>query len=176
MKKDAHGTHPSIGTRLVLGTLAGITGASSMALVRFAARRLGLIDRRIPEQVAHQVARRAGARAVGDGSARATIRDVTLERALHLAYGATLGAALAAVRPRASFGNGALFGFVTWLLGSGVVLPAMKLARPLWRARGAELAVDLSSHLAYGLVTALGLTELQLEGTRAHRPGRPRVG
>lgn len=83
----------SLQSRLVLGALAGLTGASCMDLVRFSARRAGIIDRRIPEEVARQAIRGSGSPL---GKQRSAVRSAVVERTLHLGYGATLAAAFAA--------------------------------------------------------------------------------
>jgi hypothetical protein len=130
-----------------------------MDVVRFSARRAHLIDSRIPEEVTKRVApRRARPRA----AANTIARDAIIERTLHLGYGATLGAAFAALAPRASAGRGAAFGFATWLLGSGVVLPALRVRYPFWRASASENAVDLAAHVVFGVITTFGLTELEV--------------
>jgi uncharacterized membrane protein YagU involved in acid resistance len=49
--------------------------------------------------------------------------------------------------------HGALFGTLVWA-ASLVELPAMKIAPPVWETPPAEIVLDLSYHLAYGLAAA----------------------
>jgi hypothetical protein len=82
------------------------------------------------------------------------------DQALHVGYGATMGAAyglLLGKRP-ASVQKVAGFGFGVWAFGSFLLLPALKIMRPEWRAKPVEIAVNLSAHLLYAGALAL-LTE-----------------
>ena len=56
--------------------------------------------------------------------------------------------------PRGMLTAGVAFGSVVW--GSGyVVLPLLKLYRPIWEYDARTLAKDLTAHLAYGVGTAV---------------------
>jgi len=48
-----------------------------------------------------------------------------------------------------------------WVFGSFVLFPALKIARPPWRARPREEAINLAAHLMYGAVTAYLLEEFE---------------
>jgi hypothetical protein len=87
----------------------------------------------------------------------------------HWAYGMLGGAQLGVVagplrRHRLRAVDGLPFGASVW--GAGyVVLPAMKLYRPIWQYDRATLAKDLSAHLVYGLATAATLRHLSSSRT-----------
>lgn len=80
----------------------------------------------------------------------------------HWAYGMLGGAQLGVVAPslpRLRVLHGIPFGASVW--GAGyVVLPAMKLYKPIWEYDAKTLANDLSAHLVYGLATAATLVHL----------------
>ena len=60
-------------------------------------------------------------------------------------------------RPRVR--SGLLFGVFVW--GSGyVILPILKLYKPIWEYDAKTLAKDLSAHLVYGLTTAAAMQAL----------------
>jgi len=90
----------------------------------------------------------------------------------HWGYGVLGGAPFGLVvgsLPRSRVWYGIPFGAAVW--GSGyVVLPAMKLYRPIWEYDGATLAKDLGAHLVYGLTTGAVLTSL------SRQAGRPTSG
>ena len=101
-------------------------------------------------------------------SAARTTSNVT-----HWGYGLMWGGAYGlAVASRASgstmktVATGVFLGSVVW--GSGyVVLPLMKLYRPIWEYDAKTLAKDWSAHVAYGVATAL--TWRLLAGSRTKR-------
>jgi hypothetical protein len=81
---------------------------------------------------------------------------------MHWSYGIGNGVQFGLVagrlgRPRIR--DGLLFGVVVW--GSGyVILPILKLYKPIWEYDAKTLAEDLSAHLVYGLATAATLRAL----------------
>lgn len=149
------------------GGVAGVIAASCMTVVRMAAHRAGLIDRMVPQAVQEGIERRAGARPPRGGSRVA-------DQALHLGYGAAMGAVYGAFvdRPHRAprIGRSLAYGMAQWAFGAGVMLPALGVARPLWRRSLTENAVDLAAHLTYGAVTAF------VSGEFARQDERPRSG
>ncbi|MET0792867.1 MAG: hypothetical protein ABW061_15205 [Polyangiaceae bacterium] len=79
---------------------------------------------------------------------------------LHLGYGASAGVVygLAFGRGKASAKKVVGYGLGVWAFGSFVLLPALKIMRPEWRAKPVEVAVNLGAHLVYSGALAL-LTE-----------------
>lgn len=84
--------------------------------------------------------------------------------ATHLAYGAAWGALLGLIMgtfrlPEIPFGLA--FGFIVWLVGPAILVPAMRILPPL-RAQGApRIALLVSAHLAWGLVVAVAFRFLE---------------
>jgi uncharacterized membrane protein YagU involved in acid resistance len=163
---------------LINGALAGAIGAACMTPVRLGARRLGLVEKTTPQVIEEALAARLGLGYRSDPE----VHHV-LDHVLHLGFGATLGVlyALPTGRRRAhTIRAGLLFGVAAWLFGAGVVVPALRAHRPLWRAAPAENLINLAAHLIFGLTAALTVDELS--GQTDHRPtsftrrARQRVG
>jgi uncharacterized membrane protein YagU involved in acid resistance len=137
-----------------LGGLGGVSASGAMTAVRLLARRLGVIDKMTPQAVEEKAAAVAGVQSTGPGHHIA-------DHLLHLGYGAVWGALFGAVRRRPHVvRDGLIFGAAVWALAGFVLFPALGIARPAWRARGVENAVNLTAHAVYGLVTALAIDEL----------------
>jgi Protein of unknown function (DUF1440) len=85
-----------------------------------------------------------------------------LNNATHWAFGVVAGVQYGIVagslRKQHVF-YGLPFGATVWASGY-VVLPAMKLYKPIWTYDRKTLANDLSGHLVYGLATAAGFRAL----------------
>jgi hypothetical protein len=84
-------------------------------------------------------------------------RKQLLNEAMHWSYGTSWGAVYGVLR--GSSGASALrlgtaFGLGVWS-ASLAHLPAMKLAPPVWEQPPAEVALDASYHIVYGLAVAL---------------------
>jgi hypothetical protein len=156
-----------LAARSVYGALAGVIGAACMTPVRFMARRRGVIDKTIPQTAEEWLTARANF-----GRARDPAFHHALDQALHLGYGAALGAAFAlTLGRRPGLGRGLGFGLGVWLLGSWALMPAAHVNRPPWRKRLGENLVDLVAHELFGLVTALVSEEMRQP---SHRPSSDR--
>jgi hypothetical protein len=130
-----------------------------MTVLRMVAHRAGWIQAMVPQAVEvwakdHSPLpwpRRAEAHHVAD-------------QLLHLGYGGLAGAAYALAqspRPQAKPSRALELGALLWAFGSFVLFPALKIARPPWRATAREEAVNLAAHLMYGAVTAYLLDEFE---------------
>ena len=78
---------------------------------------------------------------------------------MHWAYGIANGAqygVVAGTLRRPHIWYGLPFGATVWL-GDYVLLPAMKLYKPIWEYDAKTLGNDLSAHLVYGLGTATAM-------------------
>lgn len=137
------------------GALGGATGAACMTVFRMLARRAGLIDDMVPQAVETWLKRRDILPLPSLPRQRAAHHLV--DQLLHLGYGASLGALYGVTlgRKRASAIRAASFGVGSWFVGSFVLLPAFRVMRPEWRAKPAEVLVNLSAHLVYAAALAL---------------------
>lgn len=97
------------------------------------------------------------------------------DQLLHLGYGAAAGtvyAGLSRRHARASSARALGFGSALWAFGSAVLFPALRIARPLWRASAREEFINLSAHALYGAVTVYLLDEFERQRTTQPRTWR----
>jgi hypothetical protein len=147
----------SRGRKVVYGALGGMVGAACMTAIRFAARGRGVIDKTVSQTAEEWLTSR-----VDLPIPREPALHHALDQALHLGYGATLGAVHGALTGRRSSARGgAWFGVATWLFGSWFLMPSLGAKRAPWRKSLVENATDLGAHALYGLVTALVAGEMQ---------------
>lgn len=149
----------SMRTFLVHGALAGALGAATMTVLRMVAHRAGWIQAMVPQAVEVW----AKDRTPLPWPRRAESHHVA-DQLLHLGYGGFAGAAYALARmpeQRARPGLALELGSVLWIIGSFVLFPALKIARPPWRAKPREEALNLGAHLLYGAVTVYLLDEFE---------------
>jgi hypothetical protein len=151
-------------TRAGYGAMAGVLAAASMTIIRMAARRSGIIEKTVPQAVEEWLASRAG---VGAG-VPAALHHLT-DQVLHFGYGAVLGSFYGLTvrgRTRTALARGAGYGIATWLFGSCFVMPLIQVKQAAWHKRASENVVDVISHLAYGVATALVAEELSVQSGR----------
>jgi uncharacterized membrane protein YagU involved in acid resistance len=140
------------------GLAAGVVGTAAMTaaqVVYYKAQ--GSEPSTTPAEVAKRIIRGVFHRHVDEE------RTEALNNAMHWAYGTSWGVAYGVAQgtlhTRAGR-NGALFGTLVW--GASLIhLPAMKLARPIWKYERAQVASDLSFHLIYGEAVALAYAALR---------------
>lgn len=143
--------------RLIHGALAGGIGAATMTVMRMLAHRAGLIQQMVPQAVEAWAQHQLPVHVPAGPNSR-SLHHVA-DQGLHLGYGATFGALYAAaLGTRPSAGKVVAYGVGLWGFGSFVLLPALRIARPEWRAKPVEIAVNLAAHLGYAAAVAL-LTE-----------------
>ena len=140
-----------LGSRLLIGALAGIAGTMAMTS---AMRRL---HARLPAKERYPLTPREivdSAVALPDETARA----ITI--AAHFAYGAACGALLAAADPRAGRASGALAGTAIWLGSYMGWIPAIGLLKPATAHPLRRNALMISVHVVWGTATAAAMREL----------------
>jgi hypothetical protein len=144
--------------RTIHGALGGAIGAACMTVARMLAHRGKLIDQMVPQAVETWAKHQLPVTLPALPSQRA-VHHVA-DQMLHLGYGSSMGAVygLALGRGPASAPKVLGFGLGVWVFGSFVLLPALKVMRPEWRAKPVEVAVNLGAHLLYAGALAL-LTE-----------------
>ena len=151
---------------LVHGALAGALGAACMTALRMAAHRAGWLEVMVPQAVEVWAREKSGVARVSDAASHHVA-----DQLLHLGYGAFAGAVYAGVagRQRANSTRALGFGSVLWAFGSAVLFPALRIARPLWRASPREELVNFAAHGLYGAVTVYLLDELERQRTTQPR-------
>ena len=145
-----------LGTRLLIGGIAGFVGTMAMtsAMQRLHRRlpekeRYPLPPREIVDSVAEQTDTE-----IGDETAK------DLATAAHFAYGAVMGAMLAAMNPDPSKRTGALAGTAVWLASYMGWIPALNVLEPATRHPKRRNVLMISVHLAWGAATASAIREL----------------
>lgn len=149
----------SIRSYLVHGALAGALGAATMTVLRMFAHRAGWIQAMVPQAVEVWAKDRSRL----PWPRRAEAHHVA-DQLLHLCYGGAAGSAYAlthAAGEHAELSRAIELGTALWAFGSFVLFPALKIARPPWRASPNEELVNLGAHLLYGAVTVYLLDEFE---------------
>jgi uncharacterized membrane protein YagU involved in acid resistance len=164
-----------LGSRLVIGAIAGFVGTMAMTS---AMRRL---HRRLPEQERYPLTPREIVDSTAD-AAGATLPDEAakdITTAAHFAYGAAMGALIAAMNPDTSKRTGAAAGLAVWLASYMGWIPVMNVLEPATRHPKRRNLLMIGVHLIWGASTASAMRELRLaretileEGPQKDRPGR----
>jgi uncharacterized membrane protein YagU involved in acid resistance len=147
-----------LGSRLLIGGIAGFVGTMAMtSAMRRMHRRLPAKERYplTPREIVDSAAAKAGVPLTGEGA-----KDVAT--AAHFAYGAAMGALIAAMNPDPKKRTGAAAGVAVWLASYMGWIPAvgnLKLAtkHPVRRS-----ALMIVAHLVWGTATAAAMKELRL--------------
>ncbi len=92
-------------------------------------------------------------------------RTNALNRGMHWLYGTSWGlpyglAAGSSRSPGSTLSGGLAFATAVWAASRGQ-MTAMQIAPPPWRDPPSSLVVDVGSHLAYGLATALAFRAIR---------------
>ena len=147
-----------LGSRLVIGAIAGFVGTMAMTM---AMRRL---HQRLPAKERYPLTPReivdSGAKQVGAPLPGEAAKDVTA--AAHFAYGALTGAMLAAMNPDPKKKTGALFGVAVWLGSYMGWIPAVGNLKPATEHPPRRNFLMIGVHLIWGAATAAAIRELRL--------------
>ena len=140
-----------LGSRLIVGGIAGIVGTMAMTS---AMRRL---HRRLPEAERYPLTPRE----IVDSAAEVEEepgRDLTTLS--HFAYGAGCGALIAAVNPRPGAAEGAGAGVAVWLASYMGWIPAVGLLKPATRHPARRNLLMIVVHIVWGAATARAIREI----------------
>jgi uncharacterized membrane protein YagU involved in acid resistance len=140
-----------LGSRLVIGAVAGFVGTMAMTS---AMRRL---HARLPAKDRYPLTPREIVDAAFDSPDEAA-RDLTV--AAHFVYGAGCGALLAAANPRPGKTVGAATGVAVWLASYMGWIPALNLLEPATQHPFRRNALMIAVHVVWGTSTAAALGEL----------------
>ncbi|MEA3032852.1 MAG: hypothetical protein QOH86_868 [Sphingomonadales bacterium] len=165
-----------LGSRLLIGSIAGFVGTMAMTA---AMRRM---HRRLPAKERYPLTPReiidSGASQIGVALPNEAAKDVTT--AAHFAYGAAMGALIAAMNPDPKKKTGAAAGFAVWLASYMGWLPAVGTLEPATRHPARRNALMIVAHLVWGASTAAAIRELRLAretiraaGPDTHAPRNP---
>jgi hypothetical protein len=115
-----------LGSRLVIGAIAGFVGTMAMTSA------MQRLHRRLPEEERYPLTPRE----ITDSTAEAAGVELTNEPAkdittvAHFAYGAAMGALIAAMNPEPSKKTGAAAGMAVWFASYLGWIPAMNVLEP----------------------------------------------
>jgi uncharacterized membrane protein YagU involved in acid resistance len=147
---------PSLGTRLLVGAIAGFAATLPMTIAMYR------LHRRLPEHERYPLTPRelidATASATGTQLAEPAARDLTL--LAHFLYGAGSGAVVAALSPRPSLALGAASGAAMWGTSYFGWIPALELLKPATEHPLRRDALMIAAHLVWGTATAAGIGEM----------------
>lgn len=156
-----------LGTRLLLGGIAGFAGTLAMTSA------MGRLHRRLPEKEQYplpprEIVESATAKTMGRPGDDAA-RDLTM--ASHFAYGAAAGSLIAAVDPKVGPKTGAAAGVAIWLGSYMGWIPAAGILKPATEHPPRRNLLMIGVHLVWGASTALALKELRLARETMLRAG-----
>ena len=144
-------------SRLLIGGIAGFVGTMAMTA---AMRRL---HRRLPEEERYPLTPReiidSGSKQVGIPLAGEVAKDVAT--AAHFAYGAAMGAMIAAMNPDPKKRTGAAAGVAVWLASYMGWIPAVGTLEPATKHPARRNLLMIGVHLVWGAATAGAIRELR---------------
>jgi uncharacterized membrane protein YagU involved in acid resistance len=147
-----------LGTKLLIGGIAGFAGTLAMTA---AMRRM---HRRLPAKERYPLTPReivdSGAKQVHAALPDQAARDLTL--AAHFAYGALVGAMIAAMNPDMKKKTGAAAGAAVWMASYMGWIPAVGTLEPATEHPPRRNALMIAAHLVWGAATAAAVRELRL--------------
>lgn len=147
-----------LGSRLVIGGIAGFVGTMAMTA---AMRRL---HRRLPREERYPLTPReivdSGSAQLGVPIAGELAKDVTT--AAHFAYGAACGALVSALNPDPTKRTGAAAGVAIWVASYMGWIPAVGTLEPATRHPARRNLLMIGVHIVWGAATAAAMRELRL--------------
>ena len=147
-----------LGTRLLIGGIAGFVGTMAMtAAMRRAHRRLPAEQSYPlpPREIVDSASQQVGVPMAGEAA-----KDLTT--AAHFAYGAAMGALIAALNPDPGKKTGAAAGVAIWLASYMGWIPAVGTLEPATRHPARRNLLMIGVHLVWGSATAAAMRELKL--------------
>jgi uncharacterized membrane protein YagU involved in acid resistance len=143
-------------SRLILGGIAGFVGTMAMTA---AMRRL---HRRLPAEERYPLTPReivdSGSKQLGVPLTGEVAKDVST--AAHFAYGAAMGAVIAAMNPDPRKRTGAAAGAAVWLASYMGWIPAVGTLEPATKHPARRNLLMIGVHLVWGAATAAAMREL----------------
>jgi len=147
-----------LGSRLLIGGIAGFVGTMAMTA---AMRRL---HAKLPEKERYPLTPReiidSGSKQLDVPLSDEAAKDVTT--VAHFAYGAAMGALIAALNPDPGKKGGAAAGLVVWLASYMGWIPAVGTLEPATRHPARRNALMIAAHFVWGTATASAMRELKL--------------
>ena len=143
---------PSLGTRLLVGGIAGFAATLPMTIAMHRLHRL------LPPAERYPLTPRELIDATATELSEPAARDTTL--LAHFLYGAGSGAVVAALAPRPSIALGAAAGVAMWGTSYLGWIPAVGLLKPATDHPARRNALMIAAHFIWGSATAVGISEM----------------
>ncbi|HYW16200.1 MAG TPA: hypothetical protein VE891_08605 [Allosphingosinicella sp.] len=167
MKKDQN---LNLTSRLLIGGIAGFVGTMAMTA---AMRRL---HRRLPAEERYPLTPReivdSGSKQLDVPLAGEAAKDVTV--AAHFAYGAAMGAMIAAMNPDPGKRTGAAAGVAIWVASYMGWIPVVGTLEPATKHPVRRNLLMIGVHLVWGSATAGAMRELRAARETIFRDGPDR--
>ncbi|MDT9599356.1 hypothetical protein [Sphingosinicella rhizophila] len=147
-----------LGSRLLVGGIAGFAATLAMTA---AMRRL---HDRLPAKEDYPLTPReiVDSSAAGADLAMTSAAAKDVATAAHFAYGAVMGALIAAANPDPGKRTGTAAGLAIWIASYMGWIPAVGILEPATKHPPRRNALMISAHLVWGYSTAVALRELKL--------------
>ncbi|WP_191992962.1 hypothetical protein [Sphingomonas parva] len=145
-----------LGTRLLIGGIAGFVGTMAMTSA------MQRLHRRLPEEERYPLTPREIVDSVAD-AAEVDLPDETakdLTTIGHFAYGAAMGALISVMNPTPSKKSGALAGTAVWLASYMGWIPALNVLEPATQHPKRRNFLMIGVHIVWGAATASAMREL----------------
>jgi uncharacterized membrane protein YagU involved in acid resistance len=145
-----------LGTRLLIGGIAGFSGTLAMTA---AMRRL---HRQLPEGERYPLTPREIIDSTAVQTATALPDDAAkdITTAAHFAYGAATGALIAAANPRIDKVTGGMAGVTVWLASYMGWIPGVGILKPATAHPPRRNLLMVAAHIVWGTATATAMREL----------------
>jgi uncharacterized membrane protein YagU involved in acid resistance len=147
-----------LGSRVLIGAIAGFVGTMAMTSA------MQRLHRRLPEKERYPLTPReivdATADAAGVALSNEGAKDIST--AAHFAYGAAMGALIAAMNPEPSRKTGAAAGMAVWLASYMGWIPALHVLEPASVHPKRRNLLMIGVHVVWGAATASAMRELRL--------------
>ena len=157
----------SLGSKLLIGAIAGIAGTAAMTSA------MSRLHRRLPEKDQYPLTPReivdSTAEQAGLEPSDEAAKDITT--AAHFAYGAATGALIAAAHPRIRPIAGAAAGVGVWAVSYLGWIPGFKILKPAVDHPAPRNALMIGVHVVWGAATAAYIQELLLARDTMMRSG-----
>ena len=157
----------SLGSKLLIGAVAGIVGTAAMTSA------MSRLHRRLPKEDQYPLTPReiVASTVVQAGlePSDKTAKDITT--AAHFAYGAATGALIAAANPRIRPLAGAVAGGGVWAISYLGWVPGFKILKSATDHPAPRNALMIGVHLVWGAATAAYIQELLLARDTIMRSG-----
>lgn len=164
--------YPTAYEALVLGATAGIVSSNLMTVLRMLARRLGYIDKTVPQAMEEWLLEK-----LGKDLPEGPVTHHVVDQVLHMSYASGIGALegfLGHKQIDHALPRGLALGAGTWAFAGLLLLPSLGASKGIWKAGIGENLVNLVAHLIFGVSTSFLTDEFRRQTQRGPAGARER--